>query len=195
MTKIIKLFANLATEEEVTNAEFQKHKVPLSEFVLELSIAVSKSSLADNEEFILNAVSCITNILYYDTAQSPILTPESRSQVFACVKKYLLETKNDEIQIETVRVLSNLSRHASFCENDFHNDKGFLEAIVIVLENTLRDLVFYSVGILINMSLHSSVNEYLLECNLIMKLVDVLKDSNIEDMDLARVAAKALHNL
>jgi hypothetical protein len=115
--------------------------------------------------------------------------------VFDCVKKYLLETKNDEIQIETVRVLSNLSRHASFCENDFHNDKGFLEAIVIVLENTLRDLVFYSVGILINMSLHSSVNEYLLECNLITKLIDVLKDSNLEDMDLARVAAKALHNL
>ena len=27
------------------------------------------------------------------------------------------------------------------------------------------------------------------------KLVDVLKDANLEDMDLARVAAKALHNL
>jgi hypothetical protein len=91
--------------------------------------------------------------------------------------------------------LSNLSRHASFCENDFQNDKSFLEAIVIVLENTLRDLVFYSVGILINMSLHASVNIYLLECDLIGKLVDVLKDSNLEDMDLARVAAKALHNL
>ena len=64
-----------------------------------------------------------------------------------------------------------------------------------MLENTLRDLVFYSVGILINMSLHSSVNSYLLDCNLITKLIDVLKDSNLEDMDLARVAAKALHNL
>jgi hypothetical protein len=45
------------------------------------------------------------------------------------------------------------------------------------------------------MSLHASVNIYLLECDLIGKLVDVLKDSNLEDMDLARVAAKALHNL
>ena len=26
-------------------------------------------------------------------------------------------------------------------------------------------------------------------------IVDVLKDSNLEDMDLARVSAKALHNL
>ena len=27
------------------------------------------------------------------------------------------------------------------------------------------------------------------------KLIDVLKDSNLEDMELAKVAAKALHNL
>ena len=27
------------------------------------------------------------------------------------------------------------------------------------------------------------------------KLIDVLKDSNLEDMDLAKVAAKAIHNL
>lgn len=68
VTKIIKLFANMATEEVVAAAEFTKHKETLGEFVSELSIAVSKSSLEQNEEFILNAVSCITNILYYDTA-------------------------------------------------------------------------------------------------------------------------------
>jgi hypothetical protein len=33
------------------------------------------------------------------------------------------------------------------------------------------------------------------DSNVLEKLVDVLKDSNLEDMDLARVAAKALHNL
>lgn len=68
VTKIIKLFANMATEEQVANSEFTKHKETLGEFVGELSTAVSKSSLERNEEFILNAVSCITNILYYDTA-------------------------------------------------------------------------------------------------------------------------------
>jgi hypothetical protein len=30
---------------------------------------------------------------------------------------------------------------------------------------------------------------------MLSKLIDVLKDSNIEDMDLSKVAAKALHNL
>lgn len=31
--------------------------------------------------------------------------------------------------------------------------------------------------------------------NIIPKLIGVLKDSNIEDIDLSKVAAKALHNL
>lgn len=61
--------------------------------------------------------------------------------------------------------------------------------------------MFYSVGIIINISLHGkgekTANKLLsiTDSNVLEKLVDVLKDSNLEDMDLARVAAKALHNL
>lgn len=59
----------------------------------------------------------------------------------------------------------------------------------------MRDLVFYSVGIIINMSLHENVRPALLEMNVVDKLIDVLKDSNLEDMELSKVAAKAIHNL
>jgi len=45
-----------------------------------------------------------------------------------------------------VRVLSNLSRHALLCD-EFVSDSTYLEALSIVLDHTLRDLVFYSVGI------------------------------------------------
>lgn len=70
-----------------------------------------------------------------------------------------------------------------------------------MLDHNLRDLVFYSVGIIINISLHGKGDKTatkllsLDDSNVLEKLVDVLKDSNLEDMDLARVAAKALHNL
>lgn len=67
--------------------------------------------------------------------------------------------------------------------------------LVIVLDHTLRDLVFYSVGIIINMSLHKEVRPALLKLPVVDKLIDVLKDANLEDMDLAKVAAKAIHNL
>lgn len=92
-------------------------------------------------------------------------------------------------------MLSNLSRHQVLCQN-FVKDKTFIEALVIVLDHTLRDLVFYSVGIIINMTLHEDCRKALLsQSNVISKLIDVLKDSNIEDMELAKVAAKALHNM
>jgi len=67
--------------------------------------------------------------------------------------------------------------------------------LVIVLDHTLRDLVFYSVGIIINMSLHEEVRPALLKLPVVDKLIDVLRDANLEDMDLAKVAAKAIHNL
>ena len=67
--------------------------------------------------------------------------------------------------------------------------------LVIVLDHTIRDLVFYSVGIIINMSLHEEVRPNLLKLPVIEKLIDVLRDANMEDMDLAKVAAKAIHNL
>jgi len=68
VTKIIKLFANLATEEDIATPEFYRLKEPLADFVVELADAVQNGNIEKNEEFILNAVSCITNILYYDTA-------------------------------------------------------------------------------------------------------------------------------
>ena len=65
-----------------------------------------------------------------------------------------------------------------------------------MLDHTLRDLVFYSVGIIINITLHEESRVKILEKDIVVpKLVDVLRDSNIEDIDLSKVAAKALHNM
>lgn len=91
--------------------------------------------------------------------------------------------------------MSNLSRHSKLCGDEFTKDKEFCKTLVQVLDNNLRDLVFYSVGIIINMSLHEAVRPTLLEMDVLNKLIEVLKDANLEDMDLAKVAAKALHNL
>jgi len=66
----------------------------------------------------------------------------------------------------------------------------------VVLDHTLRDLVFYSVGIIINITLHEDSRIKILEKEIVVpKLIEVLRDSNIEDIDLSKVAAKALHNM
>ena len=92
-------------------------------------------------------------------------------------------------------MLSNLSRHRELSATTFSLEEEFLSMLVVVLDHTLRDLVFYSVGIIINMSLHEEVRPALLKMPVVDKLIEVLKDANLEDMDLAKVAAKAIHNL
>ena len=160
-----------------------------------ICLAIDKRSIERNEEFILNAVSCVTNILYYDTAAEPLINHALRAKVFHSFKDFLLATQNEEIQIETVRVLSNLSRHREICVNVFAQEEQFLSMLVIVMDHTLRDLVFYSVGIIINMSLYEEVRPAMLKLPVVDKLIDVLRDANLEDMDLAKVACKAIHNL
>ena len=114
LTKVVKLLANLSTEEGTAISEFstEGNQSKLKEFLSKMLRAVDTRTVEQNEEFILNAISCTTNILYYDTATSPLLDTELRSQVFRSCAKFLLATQNEEIQIETVRVLSNLSRHS-----------------------------------------------------------------------------------
>jgi hypothetical protein len=111
---------------------------------------------------ILNAISCLTNILFYDIPNRELLSNDIRINIFNSIKLYILATQNEEIQIETVRVLSNLSRHALLCD-EFVSDSTYLEALSIVLDHTLRDLVFYSVGIIINISLHQETRHKVLE--------------------------------
>jgi hypothetical protein len=55
-----------------------------------------------------------------------------------------------------VRVISNLSRHKEMCEM-FVEDKRFIEMVSIALDNNLRDLVFYSIGIIINITMHEKL--------------------------------------
>lgn len=156
--------------------------------------AIERKNIQQSEEFLLNAISCTTNLLFYDTPNKPLFSIDLRTRIFHSIKGYLLETQNEEIQIESVRVLSNLSRNVGLCET-FVSDKPFLETLTIILDHTLRDLVFYVIGILINITMHESARPKVLEKNVIPKLIEVLKDSNIEDIDLSKVAAKALHNI
>lgn len=120
--------------------------------------------------------------------------------MFQTFKHFLLATQHEEIQIESVRVISNLSRHSTLCDM-FLDDATFIKTLACVLDHNLRDLVYFSMGIIVNISLYGKGDKTATkllgqaDTNILDKLVDVLKDSNLEDMEMARVAAKALHNL
>ena len=97
MTKVIKLLANLSTEEQVALDAFRTMRDMLSKFIMLVCEAVDRRNIESNEEFILNAISCVTNILYYDTAQDPLFDNVIREKVFKSFKNFLLATANEEI--------------------------------------------------------------------------------------------------
>jgi hypothetical protein len=85
----------------------------IRDYMTQMILAVERKKIAKSEEFILNAVSCATNLLFYDASsnEGELFTQALRLRIFNATKLYILETSNEELQIEAVRVLSNLSRH------------------------------------------------------------------------------------
>lgn len=69
----------------------------MKEFVNSLIKAIDKRTIDNNEEFILNAISCLTNILFYDIPSRELLSNEIRINIFNSIKLYILATQNEEI--------------------------------------------------------------------------------------------------
>ena len=89
----------------------KKLQPKIQEFIQCLVKAISAKNLQNNEEFILNGVSCLTNLIFYDLPSTNLLSDETRADIFHQVSGYILATQNEEIQVESMRVISNLSRH------------------------------------------------------------------------------------
>lgn len=99
LTKVIKLLANLSTEEESASRdlEIMSNSGRLGTFLASLMAAVSRRSVSKSDEFILTAISCTTNLLFYDTGSSKLLSEEARLAIFSTCKPHLLTTQNEEL--------------------------------------------------------------------------------------------------
>lgn len=69
LVKLIRLFANICTDEQYIHAILgeKKGKELLAQYMTKMVAAIRRKKIAKSEEFILNAVSCATNLLFYDT--------------------------------------------------------------------------------------------------------------------------------
>lgn len=156
--------------------------------------SLQTKNLQDSEECILNIVACFTNFLFYDNQEFCIFTDEKAEIVRQnCIKRiglYLFESDNEELKVETMRVLCNLSRNKECCEI-IVDSETLLKILVDALDSKTRDIVFYDIGLLINIALNPKGRKLVTKMCL-SKLITILKESNIEDMDLSKVTCKAL---
>lgn len=84
---------------------------------------------------------------------------------------------------------------ADLDKNKEEEGGSFTDVLLLLVQNSLRELVYYGIGILINVSLHKECRVAILSRPFIDQLTNVVRDCNIEDMELAKSAIKALLNL
>ena len=100
---------------------------------------LQRKNLQDSEECILNIVACFTNVLFYDLPSFNIFPVEKsgqlRVEMVKQISPFMFESDNLELQIESMRVLCNLSRHPDVAES-FLEDSTLLEGISLMLEHS-----------------------------------------------------------
>lgn len=70
-------------------------------------------------------------------------------QLLVSLQNYVVQAKNEEVCCESLRVLANISRHREFLK--FIEKLRFTEALIILLNYNNKDIVFYAMGVLINL--------------------------------------------
>lgn len=189
ITKVIRLIANLLTEPQSKKLiEINKKKV--ERFFRASMQALQVKKLDKSEEFILNIVACFTNFLFYDSGDFTIFSDEKaesmRQNTIKRVGLYIFQSDNNELKIETMRVLCNLSRNKECCALIVDSDT-LLKVLVEALDTKVRELMFYNIGLLINIALNPTGKKKITKMCL-TRLIEILKDANIEDMDLSKVS-------
>ncbi|KAH8097921.1 hypothetical protein JL720_840 [Aureococcus anophagefferens] len=196
LIKLIRLVANMSINPDVgvlvANAPGVRSLTRL------LRVALDRS----REELVLNIVSAITNLSYYVTHRPPraygFKEDESLFADHGATCGGLLDAllhDNSEAVSETARAFGNFSRDAA--ARRIMRDVGADEALVLLLVHTSRDVAFAAAGALVNVAADPATKGILLRDDLggTRELVEIVRRAGLQDLALAAVACKALHNL
>ena len=97
LVKMIRLLANLCTDERFTLKHLLSNQQLLNQMVDKIADSIKRKTLGQSEEFIFNAISCATNLLFYDTPQAQLFTNCLREKLFDTFKNFMLVTNNEEL--------------------------------------------------------------------------------------------------
>lgn len=186
LLKTIRLLANIVMDAE-TGAEMMKGGCAVASLA-----KVMQTYLNKHEEMTLITVSCLANVLFYDSPSRPVV-PETTVRVglVRLLAQCLVQTDNFEITREALRALSNLTRHESAAKEigQIHA----IEPLMLLLDHSSSEVVFYSLGCLTNISHLAKelvYSEYCFE-----RFVTLLSESGVLAVDISLQVSMVLSNL
>jgi hypothetical protein len=186
--KIIRVVANMSI-----NAEVGQRVAGMPEVYDHLTDILATRGIEENEELVLSTLATLNNLTYY-----PVESSEKQAQditVFTMIKGYI-DCDNLEAQIESSRVLGNLTRSPGVRDSLAASEAW--PAIVRLLSSDQRDLIYTSVGVIVNMMSDWDKRQSLCGLGGVAGLVTVLRECGEEaggpDWLLASLACQALWN-
>ncbi|KAG7383510.1 Armadillo repeat-containing protein 2 [Phytophthora pseudosyringae] len=210
LIKLVRVIANLAMNADVgAQLNGDNGITPLLE-ILEVAQRVG------DEELMLNAVSCITNVSYYSTAPTADSKSTKAPSVQSCdfcfidnnrvaitqlLSRILLD-RNEEAVVEAARAFGNLSRFKDVLA--YMGDLKVLDCLVVLLDHSNREVVYTVCGVLMNAALDHGTRQALLSVRPTVEndavdvrslLVGIVECAAADDLEMTLIASKALYNL
>lgn len=161
---------------------------PLAKFLVDI---INKYKVEENEELILNTVACLTNLLYFDTPNKEFLSNNTRIVVFSKLPSLLVSSFNEELTIETLRALGNLTRHEGICKE--LPGLYCIDILFMLLDHSNYTILYYALGCLINIS--SLTKEFLYSEKYFESLINLVENTYIYEMETSAQILMVLCNL
>ena len=164
--KIIRVIANMSI-----NGEVGQQVAAMSEVYDNLTDILATRTIEDNEELVLSSLATLNNLTYYhvDTDKKD----DQDLSIFKRIESYI-DCSNIEAQIESSRVLGNLTRSKlirdQLCEQDTWT------SVLRLLTSDQRDLVYTNVGVIVNMMSDTDKRISLRLMGGVSSLITVLKE-------------------
>jgi len=183
LTKVIRVMANLAIDEEVGPLICSHGSCSRIVDILE------RRRIDSSEELILNAVSAVTNLSFYDVENNMML--ERQERVGVRLQPLLLH-ENDEAVVESVRAYGNFSRAQAARDQMVatHVD----EVMIMLLDHANSEVVYSVCGVLMNLVADHTHKDVLGRMDGVKRLVKVVLRSGVTDVALSVIACRALFN-
>lgn len=153
LNKLIRLMGNIFTVEQAAICFIKDRFTQYKSLLKKLKYFMTENEVQNNSELLISVLNCISNILFYDkpnTTQNDFELANIKQDLASVVYYIMLQPKDEDILTEGLRVISNLSR--SKVGVKCLMQIKLPEAIQVLMKHQSRDVVYYTIGILINLS-------------------------------------------
>ena len=186
LVKSVRLVANIIIHPQVGSGLGTAEKL-----VQALCELFDNYNYNQHEELILNTVSCLTNVLFYDCHQTQLISDNLRTLLLTKLCPLMVQTLNAEMTCEALRALGNLTRFEYVCKElpSLH----LLETLYLLLDHPDNLVLYYALGCFTNLS---SLAKHLIYAeHYFEKLVTLLENLALEDPEVSVVVCMVLSNM